>query len=57
MLGKGLNILRENGVRFRINCLLFAYDTALVADSEEKFSRLVSEFCRACESRKLRVNA
>ena len=29
---------------------------ALVADSEEKLCRLVSEFCRVCE-RKLRVNA
>ena len=38
-----------------INQLLFADDTALVADSEEKMSRLVSEFGRVCERRKLRV--
>ena len=31
--------------------------TALVADSEEKLSRLVGEFGRVCERRKLRVNA
>ena len=31
-------------------------DTALVADSEEKLCRLVNEFGRACERRKLRVN-
>ena len=31
-------------------------DTALVADSEEKLGRLVSEFGRVCERRKLRVN-
>ena len=43
-------------VRFEINQLLFADDTALVADSEEKLCRLVSEFGRVCERRKLRVN-
>ena len=44
------------GVRFEINQLLFADDTALVADSEEKLGILVSEFGRICERRKLRVN-
>ena len=38
--------------RFEINQLLFADDTALVADSE-KLRRLASEFGRACERRKL----
>ena len=42
---------------FEINQLLFADDTAVVADSEEKLYRLVSEFGRICERRKLRVNA
>ena len=55
VLGKGLELLSANGGRFEINQLLFADDTALVADSE-KLSRLVSEFCRVCERRKLRVN-
>ena len=36
--------------------MLFADDTALVADSEEKLCRLVSEFGRVRERRKLRVN-
>ena len=49
-------MLSANGGRFEINQLLFADDTALVADSEEKLRRLVSEFCRACERTKLRVN-
>ena len=44
MLGKGLELLRANGGRFEINELLFADDTTFVADSEDKFSRLVSEF-------------
>ena len=35
--------------------IIFADDTALVADSE-KLCRLVSEFGRVCERRKFRVN-
>ena len=38
------------------NQLLFADDTALVADSEEKLCRVESEFVTVCERRKLRVN-
>ena len=56
VLWKGLELLSANGGRFEINQLLFADDTALVADSEEKLSRLVSEFGRVCKTRKLRVN-
>ena len=56
VLGKGLELLSANGGRFVINQLLFADDTALVADSEEKLCRLVSGFGRVCERRKLRVN-
>ena len=53
---KGLELLSANGGRFEVNQLLFADDTALVADSEDKLCRLVSEFGRVCERRKLRVN-
>ena len=56
MLGKGLELLIANGRMFEINQLLFADDTALVADSKEKLCSLVSEFCTVCERRKLRVN-
>ena len=56
VLGKGLELLSANGGRFEINQPLFADDTALVADSEKKLCRLVSEFCRVCKRRKLRVN-
>ena len=56
VLRKGLELLRANGGRYEINQLLFSDDTALVADSEEKLCRLVSEFGRVCERRKLRVN-
>ena len=44
MLGKGLELLNANGGRIEINQLLFADDTALVADSEDKLCRLVNEF-------------
>ena len=53
---EGLELLSANGGSFEINQLLFADDTALVADSEEKLCRLVSEFGRVCEIRKFRVN-
>ena len=53
VLGKRLELLSANGGRFEINQLLFADDTALVADSEEKLCRLVSEFGRVWEIRKL----
>ena len=56
VLGKGLELLSANGGRFEINQLLFADDTAILADSEEKLCRLVNEFGRVCERRKLRVN-
>ena len=56
VLGKRLELLSVNGGRFEIRQLLFADDTALMADSEEKLRRLVSEFGRVCERRKLRVN-
>ena len=49
LLGKGLEPLSANGGRFEIKKLLFADDTALLADSEEKFGRLVSEFGRVCK--------
>ena len=56
VLGNGLELLSANGGRFDINQPLLADDTALVADSEEKLCRLVNEFGRVCERRKLRVN-
>ena len=39
VLRKGLVLLSANGGTFEINQLLFADDTALVADSEEKLCR------------------
>ena len=56
MIGKRLELISANGGRFEISQLLFADDTALVADSGEKLCRLVSEFGRECERRKLSIN-
>ena len=55
VLGR-LELPSPNGGRFEINQLLFADDTALVTDLDEKLCRLVSEFDRVRERRKLRVN-
>ena len=44
VLKKGLELLRANGGRFETNQLLFADDSTLVADNEEKFRSLVPEF-------------
>ena len=38
VLGKVLELLSANGGRFEINQLLFANDTALLADTEENLS-------------------
>ena len=54
--GKGIELLSVNGGRFEINQMLFADDTAQVADSEEKLCRLVSQFGRVCKRRKVRGN-
>ena len=51
VLGKWLELLSAAGGRFDIYQLLFADDTALVVDSEEKLYRLVNEFGRVCERR------
>ena len=56
VLGKGLKLLSVNSGWFEINQLLFADDTALVADSEEELFRLVSGFGSVCERRKLIVD-
>ena len=56
VLGKGMELLSVNGSRFEINQLVCADDAALVADSQDKLCRLVSEFCRICDRRKLRLN-
>ena len=56
VLGKGLELLSANDSRFEINQQVFADNTALVADSEEKLCILVGEFGRVCNGRKLRVN-
>ena len=44
------------GLRLKKKEVLFADNTALVADSEKKLCRLMSEFGKECKRRKLMVN-
>lgn len=47
----------RNGTDWSIDWLMFADDTALVGDSDEKLQKLVREFGNVCKRRKLTVNA
>jgi len=53
MLG---SLVNADSREWNLNRLLFAEDTALVADSEERLRHLVEEFGRVCKRRKLRLN-
>lgn len=54
-VGVMLRDVRQN-VEWKVEWLMFADDTVLVGDSEEKLERLVQEFGRVCQRRKLAVN-
>lgn len=56
VMGRGAELIEEDGQRWELSQLLFADDTVLIADTEEKLCHLVLEFGRVCERRKLRVN-
>uniref|UniRef100_A0A3P9JM39 ribonuclease H n=1 Tax=Oryzias latipes TaxID=8090 RepID=A0A3P9JM39_ORYLA len=56
VLGTGVSMMNTDSSEWSVNQLLFADDTALVADSEESLARLVEEFGRVCDRMKLRVN-
>ena len=56
VLRRGVRMLNDEVGEWCINQLLFADDTALVAESEEDLKRLVQEFGRVCKRRKLKVN-
>ena len=54
--GMGVKMTVEDGGEWVLSQLLFADDTALVAESAEQLQRLVTEFGKVCKRRKLRVN-
>lgn len=45
----GFKLVGINDERFEINQLLHMDNTALMADSQDKFGRLVNDFARACK--------
>ena len=53
---RGLGLIGDDRQPWKLNQILFADDTALVADSEEALQQLVTEFGRVCKRRKLKVN-
>ena len=44
--------MKEEILNGRVSWLMFADDTVLLGDSEEKLERLVQEFGRVCQRRK-----
>merc|ERR1711888_251428 len=52
----GVRMTDAREVEWLISQLLFADDTALVAESEKELQKLVTEFGVVCERRKLKVN-
>ena len=49
VLGRGLELIDASENAWQLNQLLFADDTVVVADSEEKLCQLVTEFGRVCK--------
>ena len=54
--GNGVNLVEDDGRHWELCQVLFADDTALVADSEDKLQKIVEEFDRVCVRRKLKIN-
>jgi hypothetical protein len=46
----------NSGGEWQLNQILYANDTALVADEKCRLQRLVNEFGRVCERRELYMN-
>jgi hypothetical protein len=56
VMEKGVALLSDNDREWRFNQILYADDTALLADKESKLQCLVTEFGKLCERRKLSVH-
>lgn len=48
--------MRVDGVRHKLNHLLFANDTVLKSDSEDKLQMFVSICDLVCKNKKIKVN-
>lgn len=56
-IGWKVDVLLNKRAKLADMSILLSDETVLVADSEDKFYRLVSRFGRVCEMRMLRVHA
>ncbi len=56
MLGRGLILVYADGREWNLNQLLFADDTALVADLKGKLRQLVEESGRVCKKEEIESN-
>src|SRR5256885_6588068 len=54
--GSGATVTNEKKEEWEVNVILFADNTALVADTEEGLQKMATEFGRACEQKSLKVN-
>ena len=50
---RGLKLLDGSRNNWEVNQLLYANDTVVVSDSEERLCQLVTEFGRVCDRSKL----
>jgi hypothetical protein len=53
VMEKGVALVSDNDREWQLNQILYAHDTALLADNESKLQSLVTEFGNVCERRKL----
>ena len=55
-MGKRVKLRDENGGSWEIKQALYADDTVLVAEARAQLQHIVSEFERACDSMRLKIN-
>ena len=53
MLGRGLRLVNVESREWKVNQMLFANETALVADSQKKLCQLMEKFGQMCRIKNL----